>query len=617
MGFSLEKFESLAYQHIHEEGMRELLALLQSLDEHYGGVGPDFYASPLGSVSQEDLDLHIWTRAASAASALLSDKNLLIAKEWRPQILTLHRWFSALFAATPFRNADHVLRGLNTSDDKSDLLCLNVEVQHLLKFALLYTAESEVPVDLDVLWEADKQLAASLTLVLVTSRFLGSPSAHTKRELILPWLSKRLDEIDDIEQLPQGVLHDLYMHCSYADQTEKHDIKKPINTLIRRKLQQLGLNSVAFSACDVQERVDIEKPVLLVVIEWFGKGHSIYRTHSRTLEAARGIFHVVGMGYPSCVDEVTRHVFDEFIELNQSFSLIDQLQQIRATANSSKAAILYMPSVGMFPLTMWLSNLRLAPLQIMALGHPATTHSDAIDFVVVEEDYVGDARCFSERLLQLPRDGMPYRPSAEPWRLTMKTVDASSEVVQIAVCATIMKINPGFLSACHMIVQGSKEKVHFHFLLGQNHGLVRPNVEHVIRRFLGHHVTIYPHQAYEPYMGVISRCDMFINPFPFGNTNGISDTVTAGLVGVCKTGPEVHEHIDQGIFERLGFPSWLIADTVDAYIAAAIRLVENHAERKYLRETLAGPEKVQTLFKGRPEVMSQRFQEALRKMRQG
>ena len=51
---------------------------------------------------------------------------------------------------------------------------------------------------------------------------------------------------------------------------------------------------------------------------------------------------------------------------------------------------------------------------------------------------------------------------------------------------------------------------------------------------------------------------MMVNPFPFGNTNGIIDMVTLGLVGICKTGAEVHEHIDEGLFKRLGLPEWLI-----------------------------------------------------------
>ena len=76
---------------------------------------------------------------------------------------------------------------------------------------------------------------------------------------------------------------------------------------------------------------------------------------------------------------------------------------------------------------------------------------------------------------------------------------------------------------------------------------------------------------------------MMVNPFPFGNTNGIIDMVTLGLVGVCKTGAEVHEHIDEGLFKRLGLPEWLIANTVDEYVERAIRLAENHQERLELR----------------------------------
>jgi hypothetical protein len=51
-------------------------------------------------------------------------------------------------------------------------------------------------------------------------------------------------------------------------------------------------------------------------LEWFGGNHSIYRTHSKTIEAMRADFHVIGLGYGKCVDNQVRLVFDEFIEIN-------------------------------------------------------------------------------------------------------------------------------------------------------------------------------------------------------------------------------------------------------------------------------------------------------------
>jgi len=614
--FSLEKFEAYAYSGDLEMGMRELMSLLEELDKNFGGVGAQFDAQPLQALSQQEAEQHTYTRIASAASCLLANKNLFITEQWQRTVLSLHRWLSALFAATPFHTADHVIRTLDVTNSNTDLKSLEIAKENLLKFCLLFTPDSEVHLELNALWEADKVLAAGLSLVLISPRFLGSPIAHSKREEILPWLAARLDQLDDIEQLPLGVLHDLYMHCSYADRADKHDIKKPINALICRKLAQNGVFDGKFSEPIVLDAPNGEKPVMLVVLEWFGSSHSIYRTHSRTMESARRHFHVIAMGYENCLDETTKQVFDEFIPI-QNVSMIDQLRQIQEQAKKSKAVVCYMPSVGMFPLTMWLANLRVAPLQLMALGHPATTHAHAIDYVVVEEDYVGDAACFSEKLLRLPKDGMPYRPSASAKDLPIpKQLRQNPEVVQIVVCSTTMKLNPGFLQACKQIMEQSRIPVHFHFLVGQAQGLVYPNVKRVIQMFLGNRATVYPHQSYADYMAVINQCDLFINPFPFGNTNGIIDTVSAGLVGVCKTGSEVHEHIDQGLFERLGLPDWLVAKNTDEYIKAAVRLVENHEERAALSQKLSGPSKVDIFFQGRPEIFGDLLLEYLQKREQ-
>ena len=407
---------------------------------------------------------------------------------------------------------------------------------------------------------------------------------------------------------PDSTLQSLSVTPSQiATLVAKHAIKKSINVLIQRWLERNGLRPL-----QTPRRIEAGvKPVMLVVLEWFNAGHSIYRTHSRTLEAARERFHVVGMGLAAATDDVGRAVFDEFIEI-QPGALAQQLGQIRDLAALRTAQILYMPSVGMFPLTMMLCNLRVAPVMAMALGHPATTHSQAMDVVVVEEDYVGDPACFSERLLLLPSDGMPYRPSglasAQP---DPPQIREQPEAVQVCVAASAMKINPGFLDACRRIAETSTVPLHFHFAVAFAQGLVHEQVRRVVQRALGSRATVHSHRDYPRYMDIVRDCDMFINPFPFGNTNGLIDCVTAGLVGVCRSGPEVHEHIDQGLFERLGLPDWLVARDTQSYIEAAVRLAEQHALRTELRRAHSGPDKVGRLFEGRPEIMGRKLLELL------
>ena len=613
MTFDLARLEYHAYRREREPAARELLELLASLDSHYGAAGAsgsDFVAKPTGVLlSGEEADEHLLARMAGAIACLFSDTEFQLSDGGLTQLLHRHRWLSAIFSASPFRNADAILYALNNAGPGVETRS-QVSGRDLAKYCLLYGPDAELPLDLDALYESNRRLAVGLALALLAPRFLGSPAAHGKREVILPWLARKLEQMEDLEELPLGILHDVYMHCSYADRPDRHDIKRGINRLIRAKLAERGLHAPVPAPAAPRAG---SKPVLLVVLEWFNASHSIYRTHSRTLEAARERFRTIAVG-PKEVDAAGRAVFDEFIEC-QGPDVLATIAQVRQVAERVGAHVLYMPSVGMHPLTMFLANMRVAPLQVMALGHPATTHSDQIDYVVVEDDYVGDPACFSEKLLRLPSDGMPYRPSQASVGLDVDSVirqrQRSPAVVRVAVAATTMKLNPGFLSACAAIANRAGRPVHFEFLVGQAIGLTYLQVVRVLRQFLGDDATVHRQQPYAGYMRVIAGCDLFLNPFPFGNTNGIVDTVSAGLVGVCKSGSEVFEHIDEGLFGRLGWPPSLVARSAEEYIESAVHLIREDELRAKLSRELSGPAAVQKLFRGRPEIFGQRLEALL------
>ena len=603
--FPLHEFEYHAYRRDREKAARTLIRLLEIVDSNYG-VLMDVDTWAQSESARDIMDDHLLTRLTSAITTLATDPEFTVSDFGVARLALFHRWLSALFSASPFRNADHILRSLGTAHDaKTHLQLRNAESR---KFQLFYLTDSEVRLDWDVLWQFDKVQAANLAISILSTRLVASPSAHQKREMLLRWLPPRLPELE-WDQLPNGVIHDAYMHCSYADLPGKHDIKRSINVLIRRKLESLGMSDATRPA---RVPANGEKPVLLVVLEWFSKNHSIYRTHSQTMVAMRDKFHLIGMGYENRVDATGREVFHEFIPLKGAH-LWEHTAHVREVSETRNAQVLYMPSVGMFPITMALACLRVAPLQMMALGHPATTHGQAMDYVVVEEDYVGDEACFSEKLLKLPRDGMPYRPPASMMQLKLERgrlgAPSTPDTVRIAVAATIIKLNPGFLRMCGQIVREAKVPVEFHFLVGQANGITYPQLCHIVRRLVGRAAVTHKHQNYDRYMEVIADCDMFMNPFPFGNTNGIVDTVWAGLVGVCKTGPEVHEHIDEGMFRRLGFPAWTIAQTHDEYKAAAMRMIHDADERRRLTAELAGPQAIEKLiFEGRPQILGERIE---------
>ncbi|MEZ7731150.1 adhesin [Haemophilus sp. 27098_8_127] len=598
---SVIRFEQEVAAKNYEAACVELLDILSKIDTNFGGIeGIEIdYPSQLNDELVQDKIKHFCTRVAVAMSELFSDPKLDISEGGAQRFFTLQRWINMIFASSPFVNADHVLQAYNRNPDKTNLSDFHLDNARssLIKFCIFYLPESNVNVNLDALWNLDHELCASLCFALQSPRFIATDQAFSKRGTILQWFPEKLATIENLNNVPSAISHDVYMHCSYDIAENKHWVKKALNQVIRRHLLQGG-----WTDRDVTKLGERNgKPVMVVLLEHFHSSHSIYRTHSTSMIAARERFYLIGVGNDA-VDEAGKAVFDEFriLEGNNVVSKLDNLKDI---CEKNGAAVLYMPSIGMDLTTIFASNTRLAPVQVIALGHPATTHSDFIEYVIVEDDYVGSEKCFSEQLLRLPKDALPYVPSALAPQHVEYRLRENPEVVNIGIASTTMKLNPYFLAALKAIRDRANVKVHFHFALGQSSGVTHPYVERFIKSYLGNDATAHPHAPYDQYLRILHNCDMMVNPFPFGNTNGIIDMVTLGLVGICKTGAEVHEHIDEGLFKRLGLPEWLIANTVDEYVERAIRLAENHQERLALRRHIIENNGLKTLFTGDPSPM--------------
>jgi hypothetical protein len=605
--FSFEHFEYHAWRGNLAEATGLLVAGLTRLEANNGRFATGTPAQ--SGIAAGEGDAHLVARFAAAASALLADPAWRMPDEHRERLLYLQRWLGAVFAASPFGNSDHVLKAMHAEGPPQGTR-ITVAATDIERYCLAWTPDSEIPIDIDAVWRANPQLALSVVISALAARVHATAASHARREAWLAWLTEMLGQTASLDGLPTGLLHHVYMNCSYADRVDKHAVKGAITALLRRVLARLGLHDTSRKLA-LEEVGDAGKPVMLVLLEQWLPGHSVYRTHAPAIEGARASFHTVAVGFEKWVAPECRASFDEFVALDDA-PIVEQLKAIRRLSDGRKAQVLHFPSVGMFPLTMFAASLRLAPVQTMSTGHPATTNSPAMDFLLVEGHYLGDPGCWSEAVLPLPVDAIPYRPSRDVPQV-VRTREAAPAKVRIAVCASIMKINPRFLAACAAIRDRAATPVEFHFFPALADGVVYWQLRKAVEHYLGADCAVYPHLDYAEYMGLLAGCDMFANSFPFGNTNGIVDTVTAGLPGVCKTGPEVHEHIDEGLFGRLGFPGWCVAQTVEDYVAAAVRLTDDPALREDIRERCCGQDKVAFLFGGKAEQLGETLLGELRR----
>ncbi|ECC1695429.1 cobalt ABC transporter permease [Salmonella enterica subsp. salamae] len=608
--FNLEQFEYQVTQPDSEPAARMLLLLLEQLDHHYGQWGPLFSAYAPGEVP-EGLNRTLCTRIAGAVTTLFSRPDFTVSDDGYVHLMNLHRWLALIFAVSGYRHADHIIRNINAAGGGVvDPLTLNGH--NLRLFCLCYFPDSQIILQPEVLWQYDRWTVARLFLALISGRALPTPAAHDKREQLLAWLPERIEELDTLDFLPTAVLHDVYMHCSYADRPDKHRIKRSLNNLIRHSLLAGEYADIAVGdnrGQAVTDRPEIQgppkKPVMLVVLEWFTCQHSVYRTHSRALASLRGHFTVHAVGLNTAVDAVSRQVFDAF----HGVEAVSALPQAYALARELRPDVVLYAGIGMFPFTIYLSNLRLAPLQLVGLGHGASTFCGQINGFVIEEDLVGEDRCFSEAVIRVPTDAMPFVPPANICRVPVTRTPfltrqqkqwREPQPVRVAVCASIMKINPNFLETLAEIQRRSRVAVQFSFYMGFARGLTLDYLRDSIHALLPG-AEVNAHMAVQEYQTALNSCELFISPFPYGNMNGVVDAVRQGLPGVCLSGPEVHSHIDEGLFRRLGLPEELIATGYEAYIRAVLRLVEEHDWREMLQRQLLDNDVERVLFQGHPE----------------
>jgi hypothetical protein len=615
--FTLERFETSVRLGQPDDAIR-LICELEKLFSTTGDIELQTLMAPSTNWpprSKNWLLEHFVSRLAAALISLLGNTDFVLSDGQFGRLVAIRSWLKSCTAAAPLGNADHVAQKFLpvVADDGAVHLPFPDAIKRL---DLLCSCESRLPIDYATCFRLDPPATLNLAIAMASELLPGSPEAHRRREAVIDWLIVVLPNIETevLNSIQVAGLLALYMCCTYAEIEHRHAIKRSINLLLRRTLAASGL-------CDLEmergaaQRAKRQRPLMLVVLDMLVDGHSILRTHSVNLKAARAHFDIVAICRAAAIGEQGRDVFDRVIEFRTEDNFNAQLHMLRTFAEAECPDVLYMPSVGMTPYTLFVSNMRLAPLQIAGLGHPATTHSECIDYVSVEDDYVGDPACFSEAIMRLPSDAQPYRPSTFMEAVGPRKKSEPS-IVKIAIAASVMKVSASFLHACREIARRSKVPVQFELMTSGGNYMTLLHLMRVATQVIGsRNVHAYSSLPYMTYIQTLNDADMFLSPFPFGNTNGIVDAFTVGLPGVCKTGREVFERIDGAMFMRAYMPGWLVADTVEEYIEAAVRLANNHEERESLRRFMLEKNVAQRFFEGRPEVFGEMVLDLVNKQR--
>jgi len=566
----LEAFEAAVYSRDREQATLLLVDCLRKLKTGAVFIGY--------STNWEVVQL-CCTRFCAAVVSMLADPEYFITEDGLALLGTEHGAMDLVFRASHFGTSDHLLPQITKDPSEREQAKIAFkDPGALLKYLVTYSLRSFFMLNFEETFKRAPQLLFPLYLGMLSHLLTLNQQAQDRFEQLVGLHGIFKDvELPDIT-LP--VMTDVYMYSSYSTRPDRHELKKTVMTILGNMMHLRVPNLPGEK--ELHRLKNKARPTIVIPLEWFTSLHAMYRCWAPAIRQLRKRFRLVAVSQASAVDEESKKEFDKWLEVPTDHVSFDKLVSM---ITAERPDMVFYPSIGMAPWFVALASVRLAPIQFMTLGHPATSGSKMIDYVIGDAGTFTDPELFTERIIELPEGALfnfVMRPDAEFPTAEVKELEPA--VVRIAVPAMLCKLNARFMKVCQRIQQEAKIKTEFHFFPNMV-GLTMHQTGRELREWLPG-AYIYERMDYNTYLRFLQTCDIHLSTFPFGGTNSNIDSMKLGIPLVCMEGREPFERFDAMMYRKAALPEWLIAHTDDEYVTAAVRLVEDHDERLRLRKQL-------------------------------
>lgn len=550
-------YERLVSEVPAENLLAATIELLEGLNSACSAGG--FIEKKASTVARE----HWYTRAASALTRFITAPSTTLKA---PEIhaVTRHKQMIAyVFNASGFRGMSHLI-GLVT--DRNSLTGAETINSKRAAVLLTFIGLDDVTDELmDVALQQRADLLLQFFLGWLNQRAVLTAQGEKNRGRLLT--SGHLLEAASISDRDIQNMINAWMYSTYASDPRKHDIKIWFNQLLMKRMDEAGI------AVKPVKRSIKKRPKLLVIHERFSRQHAMYRCYAPVMRTLSEHFDTVAMGDVALLDGTLDEIFDEVIRLPSPRPTVSAIVTL---IQQQEADLIYYPSLGMSHWTVMVACLRLAPIQVMTHGHPATSMLETMDFVYLPSMKGDLSLVNSEKVIMGPANVALDAHSDLPTDLP-QLLPPSDREVRIAVNSKVMKLSWRLIEVCKRIEKEAQVPVRFSFFPGERL-LYMDGLEAAIRAQLPT-ANVIPYLAYQPFLEEICKCDLALAAFPFGNTNSTVDTSLLGLPTVAHFGLESPAQTDALILEMAGLPGWLVCDDDEEYFKTALRLVNDPAER--------------------------------------
>jgi len=441
------------------------------------------------------------------------------------------------------------------------------------KILALYSARNTVAIDRRMLFDTEPGLATQWYYCFWEGYRGGCAGRETLAQLRehLRFRDARMGAINNY-------VHHAYFGCTYADFENDHLLKRHIN----RIFQQWGP-----AQTPIVNRPD-RRRIALITAMWFPR-QSVYRCTHAFVKALAGEFDLTLVHLGKDNPDLDTSLFKEV----RRFRMGSPLDLSALTPNDW--AIAYFPDIGMNIESIFLSNLRLAPIQICGYGHPVSTFGSKVDYWLGGRDIESledHERNYSERLVLVPGSGVaPNRPDYVP-----RGNYAPGEVLQISCAWSAQKINYPLLERLRRILGRSRRRIRFSFVNGGLDANAFLPLKRDLEAVLGaENIELYDALPYDGYMSRLEQSDFCLDSYPFGGYATAIDALYLRKPFVAWEGTKFYNRSAASLLRRLGLEELIVHDG-EAYEELALRLIHDDGYRGQLSAALAGANLDATLF---------------------
>lgn len=563
LGQRIVKFDQTVYARDFEAASQQLLDILLILENGKEGFGKS--TTDTGELVERQATIF-----CAAVTRLLADKDYLLTHKLFIRLAHLKRPLMQAFEISGYKGTGHLLQCIGTIQEGGGRSLTKNEIAKLF-FGLSINAMT--PELLGLLKRQPREISWFIVCGFLSEQIVWTAAAKAARSEILTWADHFIGMPVDFDTVRN--IGPSYMGCSYDESAHKHDIKRAMNDLVRRWALSVGCTDIDMSQ---PRRAVKKKPTIVIFAELYDSKHAMHRCYGPSINSLRNRFKVVFMPITGKCDPELEYMFDKIDTL--SFQTADPKPFIDKV-KSYRPDIVYFPSVGMRFASIVASNIRMAPIQIFTPGHPATTHSKQMDYLVLMEGCVGKLESYKE--VVLPRKSKPYFEMRSDAEDIDPIIRSNPKTLRIAVPAWSRKITPGFLGLCEALSKQAGRNIEFHFF-PNGVGALFQGFSRRVKSSLN--AKVFPRTNYNQYIRRLNECDIFLSTFPFGATNSLVDAAIQGLPVVNLKGPEAHAMNDSDMLRSTPQPDWLSTQTVDEYMGAALRLIQNDEERVSISKSI-------------------------------